>query len=176
MKTILTIVIVLLIGVAAWTAFVYGGSYSVSVSNHDNAMVNWYLDTGVTRSIKQHSAGITPPALNNPQMIQSGAKHFTEMCVQCHGAPGTKPGEIAEGLWPKAPDLAEAASDWTAGQLFWITKNGIKFSAMPAWGPTHTDDKIWAIVAFMEKLPKLSPAHYQQMLANAPAEHEETPQ
>lgn len=174
MKIILTIIIVLLIGAAVWTGFVYSGAYNVSMSNHDNAVVNWYFDTGTTRSVKQHASGITPPALTDPQMIESGAHHFAEMCIQCHGGPGQQPGEIAKGLWPEAPDLAKAVPDWTPGELFWITKNGIKFSAMPAWGATHSDDKIWEIVAFLEKLPNLSPADYQQMQATAPAESKES--
>jgi mono/diheme cytochrome c family protein len=95
--------------------------------------------------------------------FESGANHFAEMCVQCHGGPGESPGQIAKGLWPEAPDLAKAVSDWTPGEFYWITKNGIKFSAMPGWGATHSDEKIWEIVAFLEKLPSLTPAEYQQM-------------
>ena len=88
----------------------------------------------------------------------------------CHGAPGQEPAEIAKGLWPETPDLKKAVPDWTPGELFWITKNGIKFTAMPAWGPTHDDDKIWDIVAFLERLPSVSPSEYQQLQASAPAE------
>jgi mono/diheme cytochrome c family protein len=177
MKVILTIVVVILIAAAAWTTFIYSGAYNVSMSNHDNAVVNWYFDTGTTRSIKHHAAEIVAPiALNSPQMIQSGANHFREMCAQCHGAPGEPPGEIAKGLWPAAPDLAKAAPDWTPGELYWITKNGIKFSAMPGWGATHSDEKIWEIVAFLEKLPSLSPAEYQQMQTKRPADNEGTAQ
>lgn len=174
MKIILTIIIVLLIEAAVWTGFIYSGAYSVSMSNHDNAVMNWYFDTGTTRSVKQHAEGISPPELNDPKMIRSGANHFAEMCVQCHGGPGEQPQEIAKGLWPEAPDLAKAVPDWTPAELYWITKNGIKFSAMPAWGPTHSDAKIWEIVAFLQKLPNLSPAEYRRIQARAPAESEES--
>jgi len=64
---------------------------------------------------------------------------------------------------PDAPNLAKTVPDWTPAQLFWITKEGIKFTAMSVWGPTHDDAKIWSIVAFMQKLPHLSPRDYQQM-------------
>jgi len=168
MKIILTIIIVFVVEAAAWTGFVYSGAYNVSMSNHDNALMNWYFDTGTARSIKQHAAGVTPPALDDPHMIQSGANHFAEMCVQCHGGPDQQPEEIAKGLWPKAPDLAKAVPDWTPAELYWITKNGIKFSAMPAWGATHNNEKIWEVVAFLRKLPTLSPSQYRQMQARAP--------
>lgn len=175
-KILLAIVIVLLVEAVGWIMFVYTGAYNVSTSNHDNAFFNWWLDTGATRAVKHHAAGISAPSLDDPAMVQEGFKHYDEMCVQCHGAPGKPPDEIAKGLWPEAPDLARTAPDWTPAQLFWITKNGIKFSAMPGWGATHSDDKLWAITAFMEKLPKLSPADYHEMETNtAAAEQSEKP-
>ena len=169
-KTLLTVISTIVIAVVivaiGWTIFVFAGAYNVSTANHDNGFVNWWLDTGATRAVKHHASGIKAPPLDNPAMVQEGFQHYNEMCVQCHGAPGKDPDEIAKGLWPEAPNLSKTVPDWTPAQLFWITKNGIKFSAMPGWGATHSDEKIWAMVAFMEKLPKLSPSDYHQMETN----------
>jgi mono/diheme cytochrome c family protein len=162
-RIIITVIVVLVVQAAGWLVFIYSGAYSVSTLNHDNGFINRVLDKGTTRSIVRHAKGIQPPPLTEPAIVQEGFRHYREMCVSCHGAPGVPPGEIAKGLWPDAPDLAMAGSYWTPAQLFWITKNGIKFTAMPAWGPTHEDDKIWAVVAFLEQLPKLSAADYHEM-------------
>jgi len=35
---------------------------------------------------------------------------------------------------------------------------------MPAFGPTHSQEKIWGLVAFVRQLPKLSPQQYQAMV------------
>jgi len=32
-------------------------------------------------------------------------------------------------------------------------------TAMPTWGPTHDDQRIWAMVAFLQKLPELTPEY-----------------
>lgn len=165
-KIISTIVIAVVIVVVGWTIFVFTGSYNVSTTNHDNGFVNWWLAQGAVRSVKNHASGIKAPSLDDPAMIQEGFQHYDEMCVQCHGAPGKDTDEIAKGLWPEAPDLSKSVPHWTPAQLFWITKNGIKFSAMPGWGATHDDKKLWAMVAFMEKLPKLSASDYHQMETN----------
>ncbi|HZV34878.1 MAG TPA: cytochrome c [Verrucomicrobiae bacterium] len=161
-----TVVVVLLVLAIALAIYISIGSYNIGTSNHDNGFVNWWLNTGATRSIKHQARGIKPPPLDNPARVQEGFKHYHEMCVQCHGAPGKEPGEIAKGLWPQAPDYSMLASGWTPAQLFWITKNGIKFSAMPGWGASHSDDKIWDIVAFVQKVGNLSPADYHQMETN----------
>jgi len=85
------------------------------------------------------------------------------MCVICHGAPGKEQSEISKGLHPSPPDLAEAPRRWNSAQLFWIVKNGIKMTGMPAFGPTHSDNQLWDLVAFVQKLPSLSPDQYNQM-------------
>ncbi|MEO7689038.1 MAG: cytochrome c, partial [Sphingomonas sp.] len=56
---------------------------------------------------------------------------------------------------------------------FWIIKHGVKLSAMPAWGKTHPDPLIWDMVAFIRKLPTLSPEAYRKTVASAPADHDE---
>lgn len=171
MKKILFTAFIVLVAVLVAQAvglaiFIFSGAYNVSTSNHDNGFVNWWLARGAVRSVRHHASSITAPALDNPAIIQEGFKHYDDMCVQCHGAPGKDSDEIGKGLWPVAPDLAKSANHWTPAEIFWITKYGVKFSAMPGWGATHDDKKLWAITAFVEKLPKLSAADYAQMETN----------
>ena len=44
---------------------------------------------------------------------------------------------------------------------FGIVKHGVRMTAMPAWGATHSDAKLWAIVAFLKQLPGMTAARYQ---------------
>ena len=77
--------------------------------------------------------------------------------------------EAGEGLYPQGPDLAAAKKHWAARDIFWITKNGLKMTGMPAWGASTTDDEIWSMVAFMEQMPGMTPEKYQQLLNEAEA-------
>jgi len=163
MRIAATIIVVLIVLAALPLLVMYSGIYEVSMLNHDNALLNWMLDTGMTRSVQHHAKGIKAPDLSDQAKARVGFEHYNEMCVSCHGAPGVIPGDIAAGIWPSAPDLVETVPEWKPGELFWIIKNGIKFSAMPAWGPSHNDDMIWAMVAFLEQLPKLSADDYEKM-------------
>ncbi|MGJ0559224.1 c-type cytochrome [Methylocystis sp.] len=36
-------------------------------------------------------------------------------------------------------------------------------TAMPAFGPTHQDEQIWNIVAFVRRLPRLSAEQFRAM-------------
>src|SRR3546814_11157024 len=106
------------------------------------------------------------------QRVSVGAGLYGEMCAGCHLGPGVEPTEMSQGLYPQAPVLAEH-HDLTPAQQFWIIKHGIKMTAMPAWGKTHPDPLIWDMVAFVRKLPGMSPTEYKQLVASAPAEHDE---
>ncbi|MGE5177776.1 MAG: c-type cytochrome [Bacteroidota bacterium] len=169
MKILVTLIVLLVLVVVIGLAGMYSGAYNVSTSNHDNSLVNWALDNGMVHSVQKHARNITAPPLTDSAMVEMGFRHYDEMCVGCHGAPGIKPGDIAHGLWPEAPDLAESAPEWTPAQIYWIIRNGLKFSSMPAWGPTHSDKELWAMTAFVTKLPHLSAAEYKAMQVRAAA-------
>ena len=40
-------------------------------------------------------------------------------------------------------------------------------TGMPAWGATHSDVQIWDLVAFMGRLPEISPDAYRNLINNA---------
>lgn len=44
--------------------------------------------------------------------------------------------------------------------MFWVIKNGIGMTGMPAWGPCHSDEELWDIVAFRRQLPDMSVEEY----------------
>ncbi len=132
--------------------FVYSGVYDISATDPHWGVTHWTLETVRTRSIKAHAAGISvPPGLLDPAKVAMGTEHFAMHCAVCHGAPGVPKGDIAEGLYPQPPDLATAAKLYSDGELFWIIKHGIKMTGMPSWAD-HSDDEVWATVAFLKKL------------------------
>lgn len=52
-------------------------------------------------------------------------------------------------------------------ELYWVIKNGIKMTGMAAFGPTHSEDELWGIVAFLKRLPNLRPEEYRAMIKAA---------
>jgi mono/diheme cytochrome c family protein len=154
--------VLVLAGVAA-LVFVYSGEYNVAASEPHSAIERWALETTMENSVRDHAAGIQVPPLDEPSLTRSGFHHFQEMCVTCHGAPGQERSEIGKGLTPTPPELSEAIPNWTEAELYWIVKHGIKMSGMPAFGRTHSDKEIWGIVAFLRRLPALSPEEYQAL-------------
>lgn len=167
-------VLVLLLTVAAFAGiFIYAGVYNIGADAPHSGLVYGTLDQLRERAIANYARGTTVPAdLTEPKRIATGAGLYTEMCSGCHLGPGLPKSEMAQGLYPAAPELARV-TDRTPEQQFWIIKHGVKLSAMPAWGKTHNDEMIWDMVAFVRQLPSMSPEQYQAAIASAPAEHDE---
>jgi mono/diheme cytochrome c family protein len=165
MRTVIaTVAAVVVMALIGSLGFVYSGIYHVGATDRHLDLTYWLLDTARARSIETHAAGIpVPPGLDDQDKIVTGTEHFAAHCAVCHGAPGVPKGDIAKGLYPQPPDLANAAKRFGPAELFWIVKNGIKMSGMPAWAD-HSDEELWATVAFLEKLPGMSEQDYAKLV------------
>jgi mono/diheme cytochrome c family protein len=151
-------------------AFVYTGAYDVSATHRHWPFTEWILDTARIRSIKSHAASTeAPPGLDDPAKLVMGVEHFAAHCAVCHGAPGVPKGDIAKGLYPASPDLAVNSTRYTEAELFWIIKHGIKMTGMPAWAD-HSDEELWATVAFIRKLPGMTPEEYGKLVVASMAQ------
>jgi mono/diheme cytochrome c family protein len=156
---------------AAVAAAVYflGGYYSVAASQEDPSVVRWALTKVREASIERHAQDPAPTNINDPETVKAGARAFSTLgCVNCHGAPGVKWAKFSEGLHPDPPDLKDVVGDATPSQLFWVIKNGITMTAMPGFGAAGANDnEIWAVVAFLKKLPGVSEADYKAWTTSA---------
>lgn len=163
MKTVITIVSTIIGLLIIALIFIYSGWYNVSGMNQDTGISKWLLNTTKENSIEFRSVDIKVPNLNDSSLIEMGFSHYKEMCESCHAAPGKGETELAKGLNPPAPKLYKIAEYLSPKEIFWVTKNGIKMTGMPAWGKTHSDAKIWAITAAVKKLPELTSAKYDSL-------------
>ena len=156
----------LLIGAAV--VAIYAGLYNIAADVPHTQPVYWLLDTIRQRSVIARARDIVVPNdLDDANRISKGASEYAEMCSGCHLAPGMKRTEISQGLYPRAPELRRG-TDLTPAEQFWIIKHGVKMTGMPAWGITHDDELLWDVVAFVRKLPEMTPEQYETMVKNAP--------
>lgn len=152
-------------GVALGVA--YSGMYNVAATEPHSALEDWLLHTTMEQSVRARAGSIGAPAPFTQQQVLAGSGDFNAMCVTCHGAPGRERGEVGKGLLPQPPALSRAADRWDREELFWIIKNGIRMTGMPAFGPTHSDEALWNIVAFVQTTRGMTPEQYRALVAQA---------
>lgn len=161
------------VATVAAVTFLYSGIYPMGADDHHHDLTHWALETLRERSIARASAGIEVPVdLDNPERLLSGGADYNDMCAGCHLKPGKSQSDFSLGLYPAPPNLALTTiehGDATvlAQRRFWVIKHGVKASGMPAWGMGHDDERIWSMVAFLQRLPELSSQQYQILTARA---------
>lgn len=133
-------------------------------------IIAWMRDN----SIEARAKDLQVPSLDNEQIRLKGAEHYNAMCTACHLAPGLKPTELSLGLYPQAPKFFERTPSKDPNEklkraraYFWVIKNGLKMTAMPAWGLSHDDDSIWAMAAFVLELNAMTPEQYRRIVQTA---------
>jgi mono/diheme cytochrome c family protein len=161
MRTLAAIIVFAVLLAAAAVGVIYSGIYDVAATSTHGGLVDWAVATTMDRSVERHARAIEVPDLS-AEMRLAGATDFNEMCAGCHTPPGAEPTPLAQGLEPPAPDLGEAVQELSPAEVFWIVKNGVRMTGMPAWGVTHDDEELWAIVAFAQELPGLDGAEYRE--------------
>jgi mono/diheme cytochrome c family protein len=160
-KILLTILACVVAGAFGVVGFIYSGFYDVSALQPDNALVAWVVHTTSNRSVNARLGGITVPSgLDKLGAIQVGSRLFAENCTVCHGGPGLKSTNIAQGLNPEPPNLFGATRRPDSAENYRFIKYGVKMTAMPGFGPTLTDDQVWQLVAFLGAAPGMTPAAF----------------
>jgi len=162
MRNILILIIAIII-IAALYFFL--GFYNVSATKPHSKIVETILHSVSESSIKRNAKSVKNPFdVNDKDIYVKGFREYDEMCVQCHGAPGIEPSATGKGLNPKPPHFPdEDLHEYTLEDIFWVTKNGVKMTGMPAYGPTHDDEVIWAIAIFLDRSRELSENGYKDL-------------
>jgi len=82
-------------------------------------------------------------------------------------------------MYPRPSNLrSKDTQEMSDGEIYFIIKQGIRSSGMPAFGePGDDDEHAWEMVAYVRHLPQLTPAEEQQVLPQSwePMDHGDAP-
>ncbi len=130
-------------------------------------VTHWYHWLAARQSVTLRSLTTPVPPLTDT-MARRAAGHYELVCAACHGSPAAPPARIAEDLWPRPPRLTSAQARWRPpARVFLTVRDGIARTAMPSWPETAREDEVWDMVAFLQRLPDLSPQDYRALAGRA---------
>lgn len=86
------------------------------------------------------------------ESIERGRRLYQTNCVSCHGATGKGDGPVAATLNPRPANLQAMAGSHPDGDYAWKIANGR--GPMPAWKGTLSENHIWDLVNFIQRLGK----------------------
>jgi mono/diheme cytochrome c family protein len=176
-KLLGALVILIVVGLAlfGWVGYrLFTTGFSAKTEPHP-------LEVVMARQIRHLAIPIEKRNARNPialnaDVLKEGRAHFADHCAVCHSNDGSGQTPIGKNVYPKAPDLrltdTQSLSD---GELFWVIHNGIRFTAMPAWGSGDPEKDLdsWKLVHFIRHLPEVTQEELDEMKALNPKTEKE---
>jgi mono/diheme cytochrome c family protein len=96
---------------------------------------------------------IPAPPADRQTSIEEGDKLFGTECAACHGLDGQKLTDAGRWMYPRAADLTSpTVRRYSDRELFWIVKNGIRLSGMPAFAKVESDEHVWNLVHYVRTI------------------------
>lgn len=106
------------------------------------------------------------PIQPNETNLLAGAMIYQDQCAVCHGLPGGAETAIAEGMFPRPPQLfhGKGVTDDPPGETYWKVSNGIRLTGMPGFSKSLKDDQMWEVSLLLAQAHTL-PASVTNALA-----------
>ena len=125
----------------------------------------WAANTSLDATLDREAPkGANPVALTDDNLA-AGVELYGRHCAVCHGTAqgAASASAVAKGLYPQPPQLAtDGVEDDPEGFSFWKIKHGIRWTGMPSWATTLSDEQIWTLALFLKHMDKL-PSAIQQV-------------
>ena len=112
-----------------------------------------FLDASIDRRARDEKNPVSADEVN----LIAGMSLYQAHCAGCHGDVTHPESSVAKALYPRPPQFIQEAPDMPDNQNFYLLKHGIRWSGMPAFKQSLTDQQIWEIVGFLSHMDKLSP-------------------
>ena len=149
------IVALLLVAAGAYVYFGYGLA-PVATSSAPMPFEKFLAHRALHAVIAR--AGDKPsPVAADESNLRSGAAIYRDNCAVCHGLPGRRMTAIADGMFPKPPELfrGKGVTDDAVAETFWKVQNGIRLTGMPGFQGALTDDQMWQVSQLLANADKL---------------------
>jgi len=93
--------------------------------------------------------------------IMDGSMVYDKHCALCHGSLKEPISPMRTKFYPPVPQLVNRTPDDPDANLFYVTKYGVKMTAMPGWDGLLSDDDIWKAVLFIKNSNQMKDAPAQ---------------
>src|SRR5215469_6167148 len=176
-KGIFVGILLTVIGIAAIVySYFSTGRAPVAVSDSDipfestlaHMALNTYLNKLPHRS---------PPIPIDESNMLAGAKLYKEHCSVCHGVPDAPKSTIADGMYPKPPQLFKGmgVTDDEPWESYWKVAGGIRMTGMPGFKQRLSETEMWQVAVLVKNADKISSAVKAELRGEAATPANEAP-
>ena len=157
-KFVLGVIITLLVLILGVLGFAMLGFFPTQANVAPPRWERHLANTATDASMERHAPHVTNPVPPNDQNLEDGMKLYSMNCALCHGDLDRKPSSLAQSFYPPAPNLVSDPPDDPEWHTFYTIRTGVRYTAMPAWDKTLSEQDIWKITGLLSHMDKLPPA------------------
>jgi mono/diheme cytochrome c family protein len=115
-------------------------------------------NTALDASMERHAPRVANPVSPSDQSFEDGMKLYTMNCAVCHGGLDRKPVSLSNSFYPPAPNFISNPPDDPEWHIFYAIRTGVRYTGMPSWEKTLSQQDMWKITSFLSHMEKLPPA------------------
>ena len=135
-----------------------GGYFFATTGHFDTRSVGNTPSTFETRTamksmdewVDSHAPKQANPFQPTMDNIMDGSMTYDKHCAVCHGSLKQPVSPMQTNYYPPVPQLMSRTPDDPDGNLFYVIKYGVRYTAMPGWDKMLSDDDIWKTVVFIK--------------------------
>ncbi|HTI38889.1 MAG TPA: cytochrome c [Vicinamibacterales bacterium] len=154
---IVGVIVTLLVFVAAVVAVSHLGLYPIGADNPPGHLERTLSMRALDVYADKHKPEMDNPVQATTANLIEGARLYEAHCALCHGGAAARTSPMREKFNPPVPQLIAHIPGDEDSWIFWVTKHGVRMTAMPSWGGILSDDQIWTVAAFIKHSDKLPP-------------------
>ena len=175
-KFLLGVIVTLLVLILGALGFAVLGFFPTQANVEPPHLERHLAMSAVDASMDRHAPRVSNPLTPTDQNLEDGMKLYTMNCALCHGGLDRKPSSLANSFYPPPPNLISDPPDDPEWHTFFTVRTGIRYTGMPAWDKTLTEQDMWKITILLSHLDKLPPTvkeYWKTNFNSAPAPPDE---
>ena len=107
----------------------------LSAKEEPSVIERWIARRARMAAVPRDAASKTNPVPDTPEILAEARAHWADHCASCHGNDGSGESLMGKRTYPPAPDMRRPGTQQMSdGALFYVIQNGVRMTAMPAWG------------------------------------------
>jgi cytochrome c len=154
---IITLVVLILGGLGFALLGFFPTAANVTPPHIETRLANGAMDA----SMERHAPHVVSPLTPTDQNLEDGMKLYTMNCAVCHGGLDRKTASLSNSFYPPAPNLISDPPDDPEWHVFYTIRTGVRYTAMPAWDKTLSEQDMWKITMLLSHMDKLPPAVHE---------------
>ena len=145
------------------------GSAPVATTDSDMPFETYFAHKALNARVAKEMPKIVPVPSTEANYL-AGAELYKQDCGVCHGLPLSPKTVIANGMYPRPPQLFEGkgVTDDEPGETYWKIFNGIRLTGMPGFSKSLTETQMWQVALLLANADKLPSSAKAALVAPPP--------